>query len=92
MKEIKISIKEKEYTLKQTFRTYLLFEELTGKQISDIKTMKDMIYLLYCTFKANNKEFEYSFDDFIDVIDENPEIFTKFNEFNTSLIEPEKKK
>jgi len=90
--ELKIKIKDKEYTIKQSFRTYLLFEERTGKQISDIQSMKDILELLYCSFKGCNKDFEYDFDSFIDVIDDDPSILTKFNEFNNSIIQPEEKK
>jgi hypothetical protein len=92
MNELKITIKGKEFIIKQSFRSYLLYEEMTGHQISDISTMKDMLTLLYCTLKGCNvKSWEYNFDDFIDIIDEDPEIFTKFNDFNSAFATSEKK-
>lgn len=86
MQTLNIELKGKEYVIKQSFRSYLLFEEMTKKQISEIQSFKDIITLLYCTLKGCNKTFDYSFDDFIDIIDENPEVFEKFNEFNSSLV------
>jgi len=95
MKYITIKIKEKEYIIKTCFRSYLLYEEMTGKQINELKTMTDSITFLYCTLKGSNyKEWDYSYDDFIDLLDEYPEIFEKFNEFNNTIetVEPEKKR
>lgn len=91
--ELSIIIKEKEYKIKQSFRTYLLFEERNNKQISEIQTMKDMLELLYCSFVGCNKNFEYDFDEFLDLLDENPDILTKFNEFNlkNNTVNTEKK-
>lgn len=92
MKEISIKIREKEYQIKQSFRTYMLFEELSGKQIGEIETMKDNIMLIYCTFKGCNKNFEFSFDEFIDILDENPEIFSEFGKLNETKPTTEKKR
>jgi hypothetical protein len=94
MNSIIISIKGIDYTIKQSFRSYLLYEEMTQKQISEIETMKDILTLLYCTFKGCNKIFTFTFDEYIDFIDDDPTILTRFNEFNTTLLteQTEKKK
>jgi len=93
MNSITVKINDTDYKLKQSFRCYLLFEEMTGKQISDISTMKDTITFLYCTLKGSNiKEWNYSFDEFIDLIDEYPEIFRKFNELNETISSSNEKK
>lgn len=91
MKEINIKIKEIEYVIKQSFRTYILFEEMTGKQVGDIETTKDNITLIYCTFKGCNKNFSFSFDEFIDLLDENPGIFSEFAKLNETPVASEKK-
>ena len=59
MDAITIKINGKDWLIKQTFRSYLLFEEMSGKQVGDIKTMKDFLLLLYCSFKGSNKDFGY---------------------------------
>lgn len=93
MKVIEVEIRNKKYIIKQSFRSYLLYEEMTGRQIGEVTSMKDVLTLLYCTLKGCNKDFEYSFDEYIDIIDEDPTIFDKFNEFNLSVIDkPNEKK
>lgn len=94
MKEIKIKIGEKEYKIRQSFRALLLFEELSGKDVSDIKdSVTDILKLFYCILKANNKDtFNYTFDEFIDLIDENYESVDVFSKFLTELNNEPKKK
>lgn len=100
MNKITITINSKDYIIKQSFRTFMLFEEQTGKSIAsaDITSFADTFKLLYCSLKACNRNtFNFSFDEFIDVIDEQPEILTKFTDFvesesNISNISEDNKK
>lgn len=87
MNQLEIEIDGEKYIIKQSFRSYLYYEEMTGKQISDIKSIKDILTLLYCTFKACNKNWKYDFDMFVDAIDEDPTILDKFNQFNAETTE-----
>lgn len=93
MKETKIKIGENEYKIKQSFRALLLFEELSGKDVSDIKdSVSDILKLFYCILKANNKDiFNYTFDEFIDLIDENYESVDLFSKFLNDINEQPKK-
>jgi len=92
--EIKISIKGQEYLIKKSFRSLLLFEELSGKGIDDMKeSLTDLMLLFYCIIKANNKEiFKYTLDEFIDVIDEETaeKPLDKFNEYLLGQTKSEK--
>ena len=88
MKEMKIIINKEEYVYKQSFRSYMLFEEMTGKQIGDVATVEDILTLLFCTLKGCNKHWDKDWDTFIDLVDEDNTILTKFNDFNTSLLTP----
>lgn len=98
MNKITITIKGIEYTIKQTFRTFFLFEEMSGKSIAlaDISTFADTFKLLYCALKANNKDtFKFSFDEFVDIVDEQPEVLSQFSEFmntETKEVSEENKK
>jgi hypothetical protein len=82
--EIKIKIKGQEFIVKKSFRSLLLFEELSGKGIDQLKeTLTDLMLLFYCILKANNKDtFNYTLDEFISAIDEAEEKpLDKFNEY-----------
>ena len=82
-----------EYAAKFSFRTYMLYEEITdGKSVQDIKGIKDMIKLFYCSLKAYNDSFNYSFEQFVDLIEEEPSVFNDLTSlFTTSLGEVKKK-
>lgn len=88
MNSFKITIDGKEYLIKQSFRGMMDYEESTGKLVSDIKSTTDIVKFLYSMLKASNKnEWKYSFDEFIDVVDEHPEIFEFFKSFNSDPTE-----
>ena len=83
LEEIKIKINGIEYTVKKSYRALMLFEEMAGKNLDALKdSVSDLILLFYCILKANNRDnFQYTFDEFIDVIDENPysvEVFSNY--------------
>lgn len=92
MKQIEVVIKDQTFKIRQSFRSYMLYEENLGKAIGDIVSIKDILNLLYYTLKGcNMSTFNFTFDEFIDIIDEQPDILAKFNEFNTGLLTDEKK-
>lgn len=92
MNEILILIDGKEYKIKKTklgfsVGTMFLFKKLTGKQFYniDFTDFEDMVYLIYSGLKACNKEFNYSFEEFCEYIDDNPEVFEKFRIFDDNI-------
>ena len=93
MEEVKIKIKDVEYTLKESTRSLLKFEELTKKSVGELNTtFTDNVTLLYCMlFGSNRNTFKYTYDEFIDVLDEG-DTLEMFNEFLTSQKKENKKK
>lgn len=82
MENNKIELFGKEWIIKKSMSSFLLFEELTKKPISEFNgTLSDTLTMFYCILKSKNPEFTYSFSDFIDLIDEEIEAVQKFNEF-----------
>jgi hypothetical protein len=81
-----------ELIIKNSNRTLLKFEELRGKSIGEMDGKStDSIYWLYATLLGCNRlTFDLNFEDFIDLLDENPQIWTAFNNFNKGETEPEK--
>jgi hypothetical protein len=99
--DIKIKILGTEYIIKQTFRALMYFEEMTGKKsFSADDSVRDITTLFYCFLKACNREiFKYTYDEFIDVMDDNQNIFEEFSDYLINLnpkpgsnITPPKKK
>ncbi len=79
---ITIKFGEKEYVVKKSMRALLLFEELTGKPMSKIDdSLNNTITLFYCILKVANKDFNCSFDEFVDLIDDNIDSINVFTEY-----------
>jgi len=85
-----IKINNVEYIVKKSYRSLLMFEEKSGRGVDTIKeTVSDLMLLFWCILKSNNREtFKFSFDEFIDLLDENPDTVEVFNNY---LIEEAKK-
>lgn len=88
MNKTTITINETNYKVKQSFRALMLFEEMTGKSVALMsEKIADVLKLFYCVLKANNSEsFNYSFDEFLDLMDDYPEAITSFTEYLTSQL------
>lgn len=83
MEKIKIVIEGVELEIKQSFRSLMMFEEMTAKGINQFtESVADILKLFYCIIKANNQStFHYSFDEFLDVMDNHPDAFEQFNQY-----------
>lgn len=96
MKEIVIKIGGIEYLIKQSFRSLIMFEKLASKKINEVNdNVTDIVLLFYCILSGCNKTFVYTFEEFLDILDENPEsieVFTNYLESQAQPIEETKKK
>ncbi len=87
-----IKIKGTEYKIKQGFRALLEFEKLSGKNAYAANTsLTDGLMMYYALLLANNPEnFNYSFDQFLDCLDEDSDILPALHKYMYSLTKPEK--
>lgn len=81
-----MEIKDKEYKLKYTLRALFIYEQITGK-VFKLQTITDEYLFFYCVLAANNPDMNLTFDDLIDVIDEDPNIMIQFQNFMKSELE-----
>lgn len=84
MKTVKLN--SKKYKIKLKLRGFMLFEEMANKSVNEITNrLPDMLKLFYCTVKANNRdEFDMTFDEFIDALEDNPQELNIFTELYNS--------
>lgn len=75
---MKIKIKNKNYTVKNTVRALFLFEKITGKHFS-VDTLLDNYIYFYSLLLANNPEMTLTWDQFIDALDSDPKIMENLN-------------
>lgn len=76
----KIIINGTEYILKNILRNFFVYEEIKGAPFAFGKLIDEYL-LFYCTLLANNETFNMSFADFIDICDDNPDLFRQYKEF-----------
>ena len=80
-----LKIDNKEITLKYTLRGYMIFEQVTNHSFNGVG-MSDFVILFYSMLMASDKELTITFDDFIDYLDENPQLMGEFSEWISANI------
>lgn len=85
-----ITIQDKEYKLKYTLRALFVYERIAGKAFK-FEGLYSEYLLFYCILLANNEEFEMSFDEFIDICDEDPKVFNQFRDWLIKELEKQVK-
>lgn len=74
-----VKINGTDYKVQKTLRSIFIFEEITGKRF-DIETLKDSYIFFYSVLLANNQDNVLQWDEYIDALDKDPEIFTRIND------------
>lgn len=95
---MEITIKDKTYKVKYSLRALFIYEQITKKAFA-LNTITDYYLFFYCMLLASDSSSELTFDDFIDTLDEHPEIaiemmqfLNKENEKNAMFDDESKKK
>lgn len=84
-----VKVGEIEFPIRITNRAMIEYEALTGSTIDKLKGTEQIIKFFYCTAKAGakalGKAFIYTFEDFLDTIDDYYEdVITEFTKALTS--------
>lgn len=83
---MKLNIKEKEIELKYTIRALFIFEKIANKTFTTT-SLTDMYLLFYSLIIANEPSIELTFDELIDICDEDITLFTEFTTWLTKEFE-----
>ena len=80
-----ITIYNKDYKVKYTLRALFIFEQITKKTF-EVKTLLDNYVFFYSLILANNPDNILEWNDFIDAMDNDPNIFKQINDLvNSSM-------
>jgi hypothetical protein len=82
-----IKIGETDYPCKLSVRASITFEEITGRDISQMSSLADFVAAFYGAVKACGSKLTY--DEFLDLLDNYPESLI---EFKNTFTEPTEKK
>lgn len=81
-----VKIEGKEYTLKShSYRALFLYEEITNKNVADLKTTQEQVTLIYCLLKVSNDDFDLSLGEFFDVLDIDDSVIMAYYEITKDL-------
>ena len=86
--ERKISIKGVQYTMKHCVRARMMHESISGKMWS-LDTMSDQYIYFYSCILAGTKNVKLEFDEFLNIMDENPALLKEFQEFASDALKAE---
>ena len=75
---MKVKINNKEYNIKYSFKTHMVYENCMGKTYPG-NTLTDVVIFYYCCLLANNDNIDFSLDEFINYLDDDPTILETFN-------------
>lgn len=78
---MKLKINENEIELKHTLRSLILYENVTGQTFAAPQTIQDIITYFYCVVVGSSKDYSLSFDEFVDVLDEQPNLINEFTQW-----------
>ena len=73
-----ITIKNKQYKVKYTIRALFIFEQITGKPFN-ISTLFDNYLFFYCLLLANNPDNVIEWEEFIDAIDSDKDLYQQLS-------------
>lgn len=77
---MKIQIKNTEVELKNKMRSLLIYEQIANKPFNPT-TVTDMILYFYSVILACKPDIDLTFNELMDIIDENPSVYEQFNEW-----------
>lgn len=83
---MKIVIKEQEIELKYSFRSLMVYEQILGKTFEP-KGLTEILTFMYCIIITSKKDLQFTYDEFLDLIDENPGIIKDFSEWLTGAVQ-----
>ena len=83
---MKIVINEQEIELKYSFRSLMVYEQILGKTFEP-KGLTEILTFMYCVIITSKKDLQFTYDEFLDLIDENPGIIKDFSEWLTGAVQ-----
>lgn len=80
---MKLTIEGKEIELKQTFRAFMIYENIQGEAFA-AKSLTDILVFFYSIILACSQNYDFTWDMFIDMIDADPNLVTEFSTWLTA--------
>lgn len=84
-----VNVKDQEITLKYSFRALIVYEQIMGETLTVPQTLKEILVLFYSVVLASAKGSlqDFTWDEFIDWLDEDPEKTVEFTNWLKDVLE-----
>lgn len=82
---MKFKYNDKEYELKYSFRALIIYENITKKNFNPT-SISDILIFFYSILCSSGKGDIFDFNEFMDIIDENPSLVAEFSEWLTKTL------
>ena len=83
---MKIVIKGEELELKYSFRALIIYENIMQKSF-DPKGISEVITFFYCIILGSKKDIQFTYDEFLEWLDENPAALGEFSQWILKVVE-----
>lgn len=72
-----VRVNDIDVTLRYSFRSLILYENIQKKSFNP-ETTTDVLVFMFCVILSSEKELDFNFNQFLDMVDENPSLVTEF--------------
>lgn len=81
---MKITIGDKEISLKNSFRSMIMYENIMDSTFNP-KGVTEVLVFFYCVILSSAKGIELTYDEFLDWLDDNPSEINNFSSWLTQV-------
>lgn len=82
---MEISINNKTITLKYSLRAMMMYENITGGTLTP-SSLTDVITFFYCVAVSSSMDYSLQMEEFIDWLDDNPDVLNEFGEWLQKVV------
>ena len=79
-----VNLNNKQITLKNSFRAMMMYENINGSTYLG-GGLTEAITYFYCVVVTSSKDYELSYDEFVNYLDENPDKLQEFSKWVTEI-------
>lgn len=81
-----IIINDEAIELRYSFRALMAYEQILNKTFEP-KGITEVITFFYCVIITSKKDLQFTYDEFLDMLDENPGLIKEFSEWLTGAVQ-----
>lgn len=81
-----ITIKDEVIEMRYSFRALMIYENIMQKSFQG-NGVTEILTFMYCIILGSKKDLQFTYDEFLDMVDENPALIKEFSEWLTETVQ-----